>query len=97
MKMIERAIYREFQGQINPGRVLILLGARRVGKTHLLKQIASKLPEAQTLFLNGEDHVTHFHIKDFNDKISKGHFCYIREFHHFNNYDYFIPFIKYFN
>ena len=58
MKMIERAIYREFQGQINPGRVLILLGARRVGKTHLLKQIASKLPEAQTLFLNGEDQRT---------------------------------------
>ena len=56
--MIERAIYREFQGQINPGRVLILLGARRVGKTHLLKQIASKLPEAQTLFLNGEDQKT---------------------------------------
>ncbi len=56
--MIERAIYREFQGQIKPGRVLILLGARRVGKTHLLKQIASKLPEAQTLFLNGEDQRT---------------------------------------
>ncbi|MFN5030736.1 MAG: ATP-binding protein [Flavobacteriia bacterium] len=58
MKMIERAIYREFQGQIKPGRVLILLGARRVGKTHFLKQIASKLPEAQTLFLNGEDQRT---------------------------------------
>ena len=58
MKMIERAIYREFQGQIKPGRVLILLGARRVGKTHLLKQIASKLPESQTLFLNGEDQRT---------------------------------------
>ena len=58
MKMIERAIYREFQGQIKPGRVLILLGARRVGKTHLLKQIASKLPEAQILFLNGEDQRT---------------------------------------
>lgn len=58
MKMIERAIYREFQVQIKPGRVLILLGARRVGKTHLLKQIASKLPEAQTLFLNGEDQRT---------------------------------------
>ena len=56
--MIERAIYREFQGQIKPGRVLILLGARRVGKTHFLKQIASKLPEAQTLFLNGEDQRT---------------------------------------
>jgi hypothetical protein len=51
---------------------------------------------SKVIFLNGEDHVTHFHLKDFNDKISKGHFCYIREFHNFNNYDYFIPFINYF-
>ena len=37
MKMIERAIYREFQGQINPGRVLILLGASGlIGKINLL-------------------------------------------------------------
>ncbi len=52
---------------------------------------------SKVIFLNGEDHVTHFHLKDFNDKISKGHFCYIREFHDFNKLDYFVPFIKYFN
>ena len=65
---------------------------------HKFYDIISKTYDpSKVIFLNGEDHVTHFHIKDFNDKISKGHFCYIREFHHFNNYDYFIPFIKYFN
>jgi len=59
--------------------------------------IISKVYEpSQVIFLNGEDHVTHFHLKDYNNKISKGHFCYIREFHNFNNYDYFIPFINYF-
>lgn len=58
--------------------------------------IKNKYEPSNVIFLNGEDHVTHFHLKDFNDKISKGHFCYIREFHDFNNYDYFIPFIKYF-
>jgi hypothetical protein len=59
--------------------------------------IISKTYEpSKVIFLNGEDHVTHFHLKDCNNKISKGHFFYIREFQNFNNYDYFIPFIKYF-
>lgn len=59
--------------------------------------IVSQIYEpSKVIFFNGEDHVTHFHLKDFHEKISKGHFCYIREFHDFNNYDYFIPFIKYF-
>jgi len=59
--------------------------------------IVSQIYEpSKVIFFNGEDHVTHFHLKDFHEKISKGHFCYIREFHEFNNYDYFIPFIKYF-
>ena len=66
-------------------------------KDYKFYDIISKIYEpSKVIFLNGEDHVTHFHLKDFNDKISKGHFCYIREFHNFNNYDYFIPFIKYF-
>lgn len=59
--------------------------------------ISKTYEPSKIIFLNGEDHVTHFHLKDFQNKISKGHFCYIREFHDFNDYDYFIPFIKYFN
>jgi hypothetical protein len=59
--------------------------------------IISKTYEpSKVIFLNGEDHVTHFHLKDYNNKISKGHFCYIREFHNFNNFDYFVQFINYF-
>jgi hypothetical protein len=59
--------------------------------------ISKTYDPSKIIFLNGEDHVTHFHLKEYNDKISNGHFCYIREFHDFNNYDYFIPFIKYFS
>ena len=58
MKIIERIIFKDFQKQIKPGKVLILLGARRVGKTHLLKRVISNLDERETLILNGEDQKT---------------------------------------
>ncbi len=58
MKIIERIIYKDFQKQIKPGKVLILLGARRVGKTHLLKRVISNLDARETLILNGEDQKT---------------------------------------
>jgi predicted AAA+ superfamily ATPase len=45
MKIIERIIFKDFQKQIKPGKVLILLGARRVGKTHLLKRVISNLDD----------------------------------------------------
>ena len=52
--MIERALYKSLQKDLNKQKVTVLLGARRVGKTELLRQLASEYPE-QTLFLNGED------------------------------------------
>lgn len=58
MEIIKRAILTDFQTQIKPGKVLILLGARRVGKTHLLKQVIANLDESLTLILNGEDQKT---------------------------------------
>ena len=58
MKIIERIIFKDFQKQIKPGKVLILLGARRVGKTHLLIRVISNLDERETLILNGEDQKT---------------------------------------
>ena len=58
MKIIERIIFKDFQKQIKPGKVLILLGARRVGKTHLLKRVIANLDERETLILNGEDQKT---------------------------------------
>jgi len=58
MSAIERAVLKEIQEYNKPGKVLILLGARRVGKTYLLKQIISQLNETETLILNGEDQKT---------------------------------------
>jgi len=58
MEIIKRAILTDFQTQIKPGKVLILLGARRIGKTHLLKQVIANLDESLTLILNGEDQKT---------------------------------------
>ena len=58
MEIINRAIFNEVKAQIKPGRVLLLLGARRVGKSHLLKQVISELNPSELLLLNGEDQTT---------------------------------------
>jgi uncharacterized protein len=58
MDSLDRFIFEPFKNQLKPSRVLILLGARRVGKTQFLKKIASTLPVEQTLILNGEDQKT---------------------------------------
>ena len=58
MEIINRAIFNEVKAQIKPGRVLLLLGARRVGKSHLLKQVISELNQSELLLLNGEDQTT---------------------------------------
>jgi len=55
-------IKRELQDQIlkrlKPNKVVVLTGARRVGKTFLLKEIISELKNDH-LFLNGEDFNSH--------------------------------------
>ena len=57
MKYIARSIEKEFYKVLQPNKVLILLGARRVGKTELLKSQIEKLKEPY-LLLNGEDAAT---------------------------------------
>lgn len=57
MAYITRTIEEDFKQYLTPNKVLILLGARRVGKTELLKNQLSKLNEPY-LLLNGEDVVT---------------------------------------
>jgi predicted AAA+ superfamily ATPase len=58
MEIINRVIFNEVKTQIKPGRVLLLLGARHVGKSHLLKQVISELNPSELLLLNGEDQTT---------------------------------------
>lgn len=51
----KRAVLNRFQSKLLPNKVLILLGARRVGKTQLIKRYLETLPPKSYLQLNGED------------------------------------------
>jgi predicted AAA+ superfamily ATPase len=55
---VPRAIYEEFKRKITPQKVLILLGARRVGKTELIRKYLSELDSSEYQFFNGEDQNT---------------------------------------
>ena len=52
---LKRAVIEEFKKKIIPNKVLILLGARRVGKTELIKNYLKDIPSENYLQLNGED------------------------------------------
>ena len=58
MKYIERAIEPIIKRYLKPNKAVILLGARRVGKTELIKKFISECTEPY-LFLNGDDLQTH--------------------------------------
>jgi predicted AAA+ superfamily ATPase len=51
----KRAVLTEFHKKLLPNKVLVLLGARRVGKTALIKNYLETLPSDSYLQLNGED------------------------------------------
>lgn len=52
---IERAIKVQFTNKLQPNKVLILLGARRTGKTFFLKKFLEDNISEPYIFLNGED------------------------------------------
>ena len=54
MDFIKREIKDLLTEKIKPGKVIIIAGARRVGKTFMLKEIIKNTDEP-SLFLNGED------------------------------------------
>ncbi len=51
----KRAIMQEFSNKLVPNKVLVLLGARRVGKTQLIKKYIETVEQDNYLQLNGED------------------------------------------
>lgn len=55
MVFLERGIGTLFTKKVLPNKVLILLGARRVGKTAFIKNYLSIIPKQDYLQLNGED------------------------------------------
>lgn len=54
MYYYKRAVFDDFQNHLKPNKVLILLGARRVGKTQLIERYVAVTKE-RVLQLNGED------------------------------------------
>jgi hypothetical protein len=54
MKYLKRAIAENILKKLQPNKVIIVFGARRVGKTVLVKEILQRLNEP-VLILNGED------------------------------------------
>ncbi len=55
MNYYTRAILKEFERKLIPNKVLILLGARRVGKTEFLINYLKQMQTERHLALNGED------------------------------------------
>jgi len=53
--MIKRRIEQEIKHRLQPGKVVLLFGARRVGKTFLMREIINGWTEGPTMLLNGED------------------------------------------
>lgn len=51
----KRAILKEFKGKVRPNKVLLLIGARRVGKTKLIESYLENIDPEKVLLLNGED------------------------------------------
>jgi len=58
MIRIKRELQDKIIKKLQPNKVIVITGARRVGKTFLLKEIISGLA-SDHLFLNGEDINTH--------------------------------------
>lgn len=52
---LKRALFQDLGKKVLPNKVLILLGARRVGKTELLKNYLQTIADGSYLQLNGED------------------------------------------
>lgn len=57
MKYLTREIEKQIINNLEPNKVIMMLGARRIGKTILLSQIIKKIDEP-FLLLNGEDYAT---------------------------------------
>ncbi len=58
MKYIERSLEPLIHQYLKPNKAVVLLGARRVGKTELIRKYIQNCKEPY-LFLNGEDLLTH--------------------------------------
>jgi predicted AAA+ superfamily ATPase len=54
MKPVKRLIQDRIAERIEPNKTILIFGARRVGKTVLIRQLIDSF-EGKTMLLNGED------------------------------------------
>ena len=62
MIIYPRILLEQIKGELRAGKVLMIVGARRVGKTMLLSQLIEQSTE-KILLLNGEDMTTYDLLK----------------------------------
>ena len=55
METIKRILQNKITDRITPGKAILIFGARRVGKTVLMRRIVDEYP-GKTMMLNGEDY-----------------------------------------
>ena len=63
MEYIERSLEKLIKEYLQPNKVVVILGARRVGKTELIKHLISEIDE-KPMILNGEDQDVHLALQD---------------------------------
>lgn len=56
--MIERTLEKSLRSKLGKGRVLVIYGPRRVGKTTLARQLLNEAPETERLYLNCDELAT---------------------------------------
>lgn len=54
---IPRYLHKNIVNRLKPNKAVLIYGARRVGKTALIKSIIAELPQDEVLFVNGEDQI----------------------------------------
>ncbi len=54
-KYIDRKLQKEIEQNLKPGFVIVLVGARRTGKTFLMNSVKAKLSDKKVLHVQGDD------------------------------------------
>ena len=57
METVKRILQDKISNRIAPGKAVLIFGARRVGKTVMMRKIVDSYP-GRTMMLNGEDYDT---------------------------------------
>jgi predicted AAA+ superfamily ATPase len=67
-RIIQRKAIGLVESNLEPGKVVVLYGPRRVGKTTILNQLKQMLPQEKILYLQGEDAIVQKELASRNAK-----------------------------